>query len=305
MISVSRLRREPKFAASKPFLSLTGSFLHSTDATLDNNMQEPETPLLPSRKSNSTLATEPATYSTCPLSLGTTLPRSAQTQPQRMTQARPQTHRRNDSQVQNVLMRQDIAAWASLHPTPPGSRAVSFSSWRRFSKMSATSKSSEDMRASILLEEHGTTPEFDPPLLERCELRIPEDEAVCGNPETDRVLKRCSSGLNIAYPRRNHPRIQQTHSTRTSSTTSWITATSEAGSPPDAPKPITFTKQMVRPASTSSLLTASIKESKPKREDTMPPKDAMEKIVKEMGLENLTIDDLAEDAFETDSEEGD
>lgn len=62
---------------------------------------------------------------------------------------------------------------------------------------------------------------------------------------------------------------------------------------------------MVRPASTSSLLTAGLNESSQKQQGVVPPKIAMEKIAKELGLEKMKIEDLPEDAFETDSKDED
>ncbi|KAF1978921.1 hypothetical protein BU23DRAFT_595434 [Bimuria novae-zelandiae CBS 107.79] len=228
---------------------------------------------------------------------------NAAAKPQAIKAARLPMHHRQSSQAHSAQMRQEIAPWGTLFPTPAGCRAVSYSSWHRFSTASTNSKSSEKLRASVLLEEHGTTPDFDPPLLERCDLRVAE-EVVRSNPNTARTLQRSSSGLYIAY-RRKYPCIQHAQSTRTSSTSSWTTATSEGNPQPGTSEPITFEKRMVRPASTSSLLTASFKEPVSKPKPAVTPKVALENIKKEFGMKDLSVEDLPEDAFETDSEDED
>ena len=214
----------------------------------------------------------------------------------------PPIYARNSLQEGNTLMRQSIASWNALSPVPPACRTVSFSSWRRFSTTSTNSKSSEDMRASVLLEDHGTTPEFDMPLLERCGLPVRESMP-CDNPDAERTFRRSSSGLYIANNRRHIQRIHSNHPVRTSSTSSWTTARSASSSQLDTLPEIRFQKQMVRPASTSSLLTQGIKESPPRKQRMVPPKIAMKEIAKELGLKRMNIEDLPEDAFETDSED--
>ncbi|KAF2439861.1 hypothetical protein P171DRAFT_435716 [Karstenula rhodostoma CBS 690.94] len=211
--------------------------------------------------------------------------------------------RRTSSAEHNALMRQIMAPWGSLSSTPPACRAVSYSSWRHFSATSSNqSKSRDEMTASALLGANGLAPEFDPPVLERCNLRIAE-EVLCGNPtaEPQELPQLRQRNRNPRY----YPRFQRTQSRRTSSTSSWSTFASEGSYQPGASEPITFEKQMVRPASTSSLLTMSFKGSPKASRCTEPPKVVLDKIGKEFGIESLSIDDLPEDAFESDSEDGD
>lgn len=215
--------------------------------------------------------------------------------------ARPDM-RRTAPAEQNALMRHIMEPWGSLSSTPPACRAVSYSSWRRFSATSSNqSKSRDEMTASALLGANGLAPEFDPPMLERCNLTIAE-EVLCGNP-TAGLLELPQLRQRNRDPR-YCPRFQRTTSSRASSTGSWSTLASEGSCRPGASEPINFSKQMVRPASTSSLLTMSFKESPKASRCTEPPKVALEKIGREFGIEGLSIDDLPEDAFESDSEDG-
>jgi hypothetical protein len=217
--------------------------------------------------------------------------------------ARPDI-RRTFSADHNAHMRQIMAPWGSLSSTPPGCRAVSYSSWRRFSATSSNqSKSRDEMTAMALLDANGLAPEFDPPMLERCNLAIAE-EVLCGNPTVEPPELPMLRQRN-KIPR-YCPRSRRTQSSRTSSAGSWSTPTSEDSSQPGASKPITFRKQMVRPASTSSLLTMNFKGSPPKSPRcTESPQAALAKIGKDFGIEGLCIDDLPEDAFESDSEDED
>ncbi|KAL1596520.1 hypothetical protein SLS60_009167 [Paraconiothyrium brasiliense] len=227
----------------------------------------------------------------------------AETKSQPISVARPDM-RRSSSAEHNALMRQIIAPWGSLSSTPPACRAVSYSSWRRFSAASSNqSKSRDEMTASALLDVDGLAPQFDPPVLERCNLRIAQ-EVLCGNPMAEPRPELPQVRYNVRA-QRYHPRFQCTQSSRTSPTGSWTTLNSESSSHPGASKPIAFKKQMVRPASTSSLLTMSFKSSPKTSQCTEPPKEALAKIGKEFGIEDLSIDDLPEDAFESDSEDED
>ncbi|KAK3215616.1 hypothetical protein GRF29_8g558694 [Pseudopithomyces chartarum] len=234
------------------------------------------------------------TRSTSLLSVHESSHGEAKTQPQRIPTRPPM---RESSQSNNMLMRQDIAAWAHLNPVPPSCQMVSFSSWRRFSATSGNSRSSEEMRASVLLEEHGTTPDYDPPLLERCPLRVDED-AASDTSNVEQNVQRSSSGQHVGNPSR-YSRTQHARTARTSSTSSWTTATSDSSSRPSLSK-LDFQKRKVRPASTTSLLTEGFKESPKCR---LPPKAAMEKIGKELGFKALKIEDLPEDAFDSDSDD--
>lgn len=211
--------------------------------------------------------------------------------------------RRTNSAEHNLHMRQIMEPWGTLSSTPPACRAVSYSSWRHFSATSSNqSKSRDEMTASNLLGANALAPEFNPPVLERCDLSVTE-EVPCGNPTAAAAPEMLPLRQRTRYPR-YHPRHQRNQPSRTSSrTSSWSTLASEGSYRAGASDPITFSKQMVRPASTSSLLTMSFKESPKASRCAEPPKVALDKIGKEFGIEKLSIDDLPEDAFETDSED--
>ncbi|KAJ4351953.1 uncharacterized protein N0V89_007298 [Didymosphaeria variabile] len=273
-----------------------------TGATLDpqvlNSQQQRTT-----QTSRSRYVMDAASRNTSFSSLNESYLDRAETKSQPINVVRPDM-RRSSSAEHNALMRQIMAPWGSLSSTPPGCRAVSYSSWRRFSATSSNqSKSRNEMTASALLEVNGLAPEFDPPVLERCNLSIAE-EVLCGNPTAEQLPELPQVRYNVRG-QRYHPRFQRTQSSRTSSTGSWTTLTSDGISPPGAPKPIAFKKQMVRPTRTSSLLTMGFKGSPKTSQRTEPPREALVKIGKEFGIESLSIDDLPEDAFESDSENED
>lgn len=209
--------------------------------------------------------------------------------------------RRQLSAEHNAHMRQVIAPWGSLSSTPEGCRAVSYSSWRRFSATSSNRpRPSNEMTAAALLEANGLTAEFDPPVLERCDLSINED--IVGNPTAELPGFRY---INQQYRnRRYNQRLRSKQFSRTSSTSSWSTLTSEDSSRSAASDSVLFQKQRVRPARTSSLLTMSFKGT-PEEKSTEPSQAVLARIGKEFGIERLSINDLPEDAFESDSEDED
>ncbi|KAJ4299941.1 hypothetical protein N0V90_005189 [Kalmusia sp. IMI 367209] len=204
---------------------------------------------------------------------------------------RPQMCRRSSSAAHNALMRQIMEPWGSLSTTPPGCRAISYSSWRRFSTASSSPKSADEMTASTLCEASGLSRDFNPPLLERCDLRVAEN-IVCGKPVTVE-RQRC------------HPHVRHRSQTTNSSASSWTTATSECSSQAASGRsePIAFKKETVKRRNTNSLLTASFKAAEPKHSQRkVQPKVALAKLGKEYGIQTLSIEDLPEDAFESDSE---
>ncbi|KAF2875965.1 hypothetical protein BDV95DRAFT_603347 [Massariosphaeria phaeospora] len=155
-----------------------------------------------------------------------------------------QPPRKTCSQAHNAAMRELMRPWGSLPPTPPGSRAVSFSSWSRFSASTTSSKSSEEMTAATIWGIKGTTPDYNPPPTEWCYLGA-EQPLVPGKPQ-DR-------------PTRQQRQQQQQHR-RQQSSGSWATASSVSVS---GTAPIVFRKEEVRGAKTSSLLTESLKSGGP------------------------------------------
>ena len=143
-------------------------------------------------------------------------------------------HKRKISKEQNAAMREIIKPWAYLPSIPPGCRAVSYSSWTKFSPSSDHTKSKADLSASVLCNSSGTSSDYNPPLFERTYLGVDQPE-IAGNPE----LK----------PRDIHRRRPNSGSSRPTASSCPVTG-SEA---------ITFRKVSVRTVSTSSLLTESLR----------------------------------------------
>ncbi|KAF2247359.1 hypothetical protein BU26DRAFT_597243 [Trematosphaeria pertusa] len=196
----------------------------------------------------------------------------------------PPQHKRTTSAAHNVAMRAIIKPWGGLSYTPPGCQAVSYSSWTRFSASGTGSKSSEDLKASVLWAAQGTTPDYDPPLLERTYLGV-DQPLVCGKPNRDRDEER-------RFHRRNQ-----------ASTSSWSTASSEYGSQA-ASEPIIFRKEAVKGSTTSSLLTSSFKSTPPPVRIPEQPKVTME-MAKEHGLDELSTSQLPSATDSDDEEEDD
>ena len=204
----------------------------------------------------------------------------------------PDMSRSNSSAAHNALMRQIMEPWGSLSSTPPSCEAISYSSWRRFSTASSSSRSSNEMTAAALCATNGLSRHRNPPLLERFDLRV-ADDFVCGKPDTGRYQRH---GLHA----------QHKTQTTNSSASSWMTTPSESSSQaaPGPSQPITFKKEVVKRRNTNSLLTASVKAEEPKRlQRLVPPKDTLAKVGREYGIQTLSIEDLPEDAFESDSED--
>jgi len=146
------------------------------------------------------------------------------------------------------------------------------------------------MKASVLLKACGTTPDYDPPLLERTNLGIDQSVVQCGKPKV--------------------PKMRQQHKgnekRKGSSLSSWTTAmSSEGSSVQDAmeTEPIVFHKETFRKTPTSSLLTTGFKEVEVVQEKAEKKPKITEEMAREFGVERLSISCLDEDAFESDSEE--
>lgn len=194
---------------------------------------------------------------------------------------RPHYPERRNPVAQNEIMREIIRSWGGVPTTPPGCRAVSFSSWTRFSAKHRT-KSSEEMKASILCAAAGTTPDYDPPLLERTYLGVDQTPHSV-NPEK-----------KDAYYRRHHIRKQACRNdARTSSN-------SPCGSR-EALGPITFRKEVVRKAPTNSLLTRSLSSQSSVDTEGQHPRITVD-MAKEFGIKELSTSALS-DVFGSDEED--
>jgi hypothetical protein len=178
---------------------------------------------------------------------------------------RPPLNRHKTSATHSTVMREIIRPWADLSATPPGCRAVSFSSWTRVSPGNGK-KQSDDMKASVLCAGKGTAPDFNPPLLERAYLGVDQPSAG-GQPEV------------VQYERRGAPRWQK------GSPSSWSTENSDsiasinsACSATASSEPITFRKMEIKtsPSPPSSLLTAYFSGSLPQVDN--PPKPCITEV---------------------------
>ncbi|PSN65188.1 hypothetical protein BS50DRAFT_53149 [Corynespora cassiicola Philippines] len=190
------------------------------------------------------------------------------------------THTRKTSKEHNMAMREIIRPWASLSSTPPGCRTVSFSSWSRFSSSTDSSKSSDEMKASVLWTAKGTTPEFNPPIHEWAYLGPDQPSPSTSQPAARQVRAR------LAAPK---PK---------GSSSSWYTETT--GSVQEAePEPITFKKETVKRVETSSLLTALHKSGPSAEAKKESPRTIL---ARAMGVQELSSTMLTS-AFDTDSED--
>ncbi|KAF2110922.1 hypothetical protein BDV96DRAFT_650528 [Lophiotrema nucula] len=180
----------------------------------------------------------------------------------------------------NAAMRRMIRPWAGTTPSPPGCRSIMSSSWSKFSTSMESTKSRDEMKASIILRAKGTTPDFCPP---------PSEWAYLGTSHREPVP------IGKSKVARDATR------SKTSSASSWATESTLVGSA--NAESITFRKQMVRGTSTTSLLTASLK-SRPGPGGQQPRMSAKEMLAQEMGLMKLSSSMLTS-AFDSDSEEED
>jgi len=156
----------------------------------------------------------------------------------------PHFQRSKTSTAYNAAMRQIIRPWAYLASTPPGCRAVSFSSWTRFSP-STRRKPNIDLKASVLCAATGTTPGYDPPLLECAHLGV--DQFGKSEPARSEERGRLRSESNSA-------------SLRTTARSGSRVASVAACSSMASAEPITFRKIEVKASRspTNSLLTERI-----------------------------------------------
>jgi hypothetical protein len=165
---------------------------------------------------------------------------------------RPRLQRNKTSTGHNAVMREIIRPWADLASTPPGCRAVSFSSWTRFSSDNCKA-SSADLKASVLCAGTGTKPDFDPPLLERVYLGVDQPMA-------------CAKSGPLQCDRTRIPRPEGGSVSSWETTTSGRTMTSTpACNMMTSTEPIAFRKIEIRasPSPSSSLLTESLVRASP------------------------------------------
>ncbi|KAF2002049.1 hypothetical protein P154DRAFT_150555 [Amniculicola lignicola CBS 123094] len=185
---------------------------------------------------------------------------------------------RNGSKAHNIAMREIIKDWGSIPESPPGCQSISYSRWSRFSASTGSSTPTEEMKASTLWAPRGTTPDFNPPVLERTYLGVENlDPALGQGPQ-----QRGRAGQRRKF----------------GSDSSWMTESSR-GSSRSTSEAIAFKREMVKPASTTSLLTESIK---PSPLGARRSASAIEILTKGMKNQRLSASMLPS-AFDSDSEE--
>lgn len=155
----------------------------------------------------------------------------------------------------------------------PGHRAVSFSSWTRYSTSPITAPSGQ-LKASVLCKASGTSPSYDPPVSEWAFLGAGQPITMTGKPEvrekwSDWRQRRSPGGSPLS------------------------TKVGEEGS-----EGIDFRKRPIKRVSIESQLTRSIKTGS--ETDFETEKATM--AAKKNRLEGLTCDDLPS-AFDSDSED--
>ncbi|KAF2675860.1 hypothetical protein K458DRAFT_492827 [Lentithecium fluviatile CBS 122367] len=232
---------------------------------------------------------------------------AATTNPHPANPPRPQLRRNKTSAVHNARMREIIRPWAELASTPPGCRAVSFSSWTRFSSDNR-SKSSDELKASVLCAANGTMPDFNPPLLEQVYLGADQPPLPPACRKEEVKVKRIGKQQPQAQSQLHPQQRRETDSTR-----SWATATSSSSvasastcSTQEFPEPITFRKKEVKGSLSPpcSLLTASINASPAWSGEPLKP-CITEEMAKEFGVMKLSSSHLPETCFDDSDEEND
>ena len=164
-----------------------------------------------------------------------------------------------------------------------------YASWTRFTASDISSKSSEDMQASVLWVGAGTTPDFNPPKHERVYLGVDQQKPVqIGNPKEFKTEERVRR-------RRHHRPFRRVHSGLSSS---WSTESSQS-----EPESFTFARQPVKSISTTSLLTQTLEEKKRQAEakQNINPVGILSKTLGEGALSASMLPS----AWETDSEDED
>jgi hypothetical protein len=204
---------------------------------------------------------------------------------------RPPMHRRKSSVEHNLAMRQIIKPWGGLSESPPGCQSVMYSSWSRFTASEHSTKSSQEMKASVLWAGSGTSPDFNPPINERVHLGVDHAKAIQpGSPEQEKQK----------LPQR--PRYQRRPFIRTQSRLSTCSWSCDASHP--RTDSMTFAKQPVKSASTNSLLTMKINEKKKQESEAQEQNNPIGVLSRISDTANLSSSMLPS-AWESDSEDGD
>ncbi|KAF2124367.1 hypothetical protein P153DRAFT_251415, partial [Dothidotthia symphoricarpi CBS 119687] len=190
---------------------------------------------------------------------------------------------RNTSAEHSAAMRDIIRSWCPPIVTPPSCRAVSFSSWSRFTTSPSKITPVGELKASIVCKASGTSPGYDPPEAEKTYLGA--DQPV--------------NWQEMAKPRVGNQKKQSPKSGATGSTMDSVEEKIE---------PVRFEKQLPKRANTNSQLTDSLKASPPRNTELPLAKGAQHRssqrmtLAQRLGLDGMKCDELPS-AFDSDSED--
>lgn len=197
-------------------------------------------------------------------------------------QAQSPLHKRKASAEHNAAMRDLMKPWGSIAPSPPGCRSIMYSSWSRFNAGNISSKSSDDLKASILWAGTGTTPDFNPPVLERTYLGVVQEKP--GKPGKPR---------GVQGRRRSHRKQSDLRN-------SWSTLSSGSDAEVEDDR-VTFKRQAIKSVSTSSLISSSLRRSQ--RVVTPEGVNPMRKFAETFGVE-FSDPSMLPSAFSDSEDEG-
>ncbi|KAH7120920.1 hypothetical protein B0J11DRAFT_532933 [Dendryphion nanum] len=166
----------------------------------------------------------------------------------------------------DATMRELMKDWSTMRVSTTSCRAISQPSWNRFRPDLLRTKSTDEMKVSVLWTARPTIADFNPPLYERIYLGPPEAEK-----KTSLISE---SNLVLSPPRpvprhrkwkqNQHRNASKARRLETKSNSEWETESEDEMKPPrpkrsrPSSEPIVFERQAIRSSSTSSLLTASL-----------------------------------------------
>lgn len=198
---------------------------------------------------------------------------------------RPSMHQRQFSKQQhNVAMRELIKPWGGLSESPAQCQRVMYSCWSRFKAVRTSTKSSEELKASVLWAPSGAVPGFNPPQDERFNMRPGRADADAHSP--------ISCGVYCL----GHQRVQSEPQNN-----SWSTISSDEHSEGQS-EGVTFKRKPIKATSTTSLLTRAIRRSM--GDELVQEISPIGHFGNVLGKELLTADMLPS-AFDSDSEDED
>jgi hypothetical protein len=191
----------------------------------------------------------------------------------------------------NAALRDLIQPWCGdgITEFPPQCQSVMYSHWSNFTAKPGDSKSSDDLKASVLLAPKGTISNFHPPREERIYLgSAPPYQGPTSEPGT-----KSDGPMPCGVYCLGHWRG------KSSADNSWSTVSSGAQSDPSPKDDALFKRTVIKSTSTTSLLTRAIRISE--GVETANPAG----ILGETLGEGVLTADMLPSAFDSDSEDED